>query len=329
MDEEFDKETERLEQELDLEKEKELEGEDEDVSNEDGDTSESTETPDNNADDDIVDEDKEEKEIKKTDESEIEEDLSKDKETNDFEPITVKSGDFDIVINSQEDMMAYLQKGVNSQSQKTETKSIEKGIIDQANLTQEDLTLLIDAKNGNKEAIAKLMDIAKVDQFDIEEGMSEQYSPEFKPYMETDIDKVANEIMRDSELTKQYQDITPQLDSDFIEKVQGNAELLKNFSGHLKSGLAMEIIPQAMTHRMKNGGTFFDAYSTIGQEIMSNRGKETPVVKETKPEMSEREKSMRNKIVDQKETSHNSGKPGTAKEIWELTEDEFTEQFGE
>lgn len=330
---EFEEETERLIAELDLEKERESEGEEvgtdtNDNSEEQTDTSDGDEGTDDNAgEQEKPEEDSEEK----VDEGEGEEKKEEEKSEDDFEPITVKAGEFDIVIENKEDLMAYLTKGAEAVTKPTNEKTLESKIVEQGELTQEELTLLVDAKNGSKEAIAKLLEISKVDQFEIEDGMSENYKPEFKPYIETDIDKVANEIMQDKDLTSQYQNITQQIDKDFVDKVQSNAELLKNFAGHIKSGLAMEIIPQAMTHRMKNGGSFFDAYSAVGQQLVQNRGKETQVEDKKMEEkvVSEREKSLREKITDQKETSHNEGKPETAKEIWELTEDEFTEQFGE
>ena len=326
----FDEETERLIEELDIEKEKEI-GEDEVVPNTDDSLQESTDITDTNANDDSIDElNQEEQQEEDTGLSEEDNKTeTKDNETP-FESITVKSGDFDIIIDNKEDLMKYLQKGADSLSIKENTKTLENNIVDQGELSPEELTLLVDAKNGSKEAIAKLMEIAKVDQFDIEDGMKDEYQPQFKPYMENDIDKIANEIMQDSELTKQYQQITGQIDTDFVSKVQGNAELLKNFAGHVKSGLAMEIIPQAMTHRMNNGGTFFDAYSTVGQKIIANRGKGKQMEQSNqKPEMTNREKEIRSKITDQKEANHSQGKPDTAKEIWELSEEEFTELYGE
>lgn len=325
----FDEETDRLIAELDLDKEKENEGEHEveDASNEDDNSEESIESANIDADRDVEETDDKGTETEESGDNDSKEEEEINKE--DFEPITVKSGDFDIVIDNKEDMLAYIQKGVNAPIASKE-KSLESNIMEQGKLTQEDLTLLVDAKNGNKEAIAKLMEIAKVDALDIDEDMARDYKQEFQPYVETDIDKVANDIMQDNELTTQYQNITKQIDTDFVEKVQGNAELLKNFAGHIKSGLAMEIIPQAMTHRMKHGGTFFDAYSTIGQQMVTNKAKETTVEKKPeKPAITQREKSLREKITDQRETSNDTGKPTTSKEIWELTQEEFEEQFGE
>ena len=87
----------------------------------------------------------------------------------------------------------------------------------------------------------------------------------------------------------------------------------------------MEVIPKAITHQIRNGGTFFDAYSKIGMDMM--KSKEEKVV-EKKREVSDKEKALREKITDQKETNNDNAPANTAKEIWQLTDEEFDEKYG-
>ena len=307
----------------------------EDKTIDDKDESQSKEKTDKSDDDkELVDEDKENKSDKDdTEDKDDKTDIENKDDKVDFEPMTVKVNGYDIEIKSQEELMAFVQKGADTFNQKPESHTQEKAIIDQGKLSNEDLTLMIDAKNGDMNAIAKIAEMAGIDPFDVEKKMSEEYKPTFEATQPGEIDKAANEIVADTALLETYQRVRDNVPDDFMSKIEGDATLLRNFGRHLKSGFAQEVIPQAIAEQIKNGGNFFDAYSRVGQAMANAKADtetKTTEKKEIKQErvMTDREKGMREKIADQKEENHTPGSEDTAKAIWQLSDEEFDEKYG-
>ena len=222
--------------------------------------------------------------------------------------------------------MAYVTKGAESFSKKEDKFVNEKTILEQGNLTSDDLKLLIDAKNGSKEAIAKLAELAKVDVFDLDSEMASQYKGQFEPYIESDIDKVANEILADVEHATNFRNVSNSLPRDFMNAISSNAEALKNFSGHIKSGLAQEVIPMAITAQMRFGGSFMDHYVDIGQKVSANKTAQA----EAKPvrSMSTEEVAMRQRASAKSGSHVEPKKDNSAEDIWNLSDAEFAEKYG-
>lgn len=308
MDEKELEELEALEREALEERDSEPEEEETETESEDKE-SEQTETK-----DEVEDESTDEKE-------EVEEEVKPE-----FTPIEIEVGGYKVKITSQEDLMAYVTKGAESFSKKEDKFVNEKTILEQGNLTSDDLKLLIDAKNGSKEAIAKLAELAKVDVFDLDSEMASQYKNQFEPYIESDIDKVANEILADVEHAANFRNVSNSLPKDFMNAISSNAEALKNFSGHIKSGLAQEVIPMAITAQMRYGGSFMDHYVDIGQKVSANKTAQTEV-KPTRS-MSTEEVAMRQRASAKSGSHVESKKDNSAEDIWNLSDAEFAEKYG-
>lgn len=308
MDEKELEELEALEREALEERDSEPEEEETEPESEDKE-SEQTETK-----DEVEDESTDEKE-------EVEEEVKPE-----FTPIEIEVGGYKVKITSQEDLMAYVTKGAESFSKKEDKFVNEKTILEQGNLTSDDLKLLIDAKNGSKEAIAKLAELAKVDVFDLDSEMASQYKGQFEPYIESDIDKVANEILADVEHATNFRNVSNSLPRDFMNAISSNAEALKNFSGHIKSGLAQEVIPMAITAQMRFGGSFMDHYVDIGQKVSANKTAQA----EAKPvrSMSTEEVAMRQRASAKSGSHVESKKDNSAEDIWNLSDAEFAEKYG-
>lgn len=311
MDEKELEELAELEREAMEERDSETDEAEEEVVGSEDEESEQTDTE---AEDVVEDESTDEQEV-------IEEEVEPE-----FTPIEIEVGGHKVKITSQEDLMAYVTKGAESFSKKEDKFTNEKTILEQGNLTSDDLKLLIDAKNGSKEAIAKLAELGKVDVFDLDSEMASQYKGQFEPYIESDVDKVANEILADVEHATTFRNISNNLPRDFMNAVSSNAEALKNFSGHIKSGLAQEVIPMAITAQMRYGGSFMDHYVDIGQKISASKTAQA----EVKParSMSAEEISMRQRASAKTGSHVETKKDNSAEDIWNLSDAEFAEKYG-
>lgn len=242
----------------------------------------------------------------------------------DFEPITVDVNGYEVEITSKEDMMAYIKKGAASFAQKPEEKAEELEIVKQGDLSPEILKLAVDAKNGSKEAIAKLAEIAKVDILDVESDMANEYKAQFEPQQLSEVDKAANEILQDESHASEFKQIASSLPQEFTNQVFSDANTMRHFSRHIREGLAQKIIPRAINAQMRFGGSFMDHYTEIGTAIQAeaNKPKERTIPKKTQ--------KMREKAASSSRSSASDAAPrtDTAEDVWDMTDEEFEEKFG-
>jgi hypothetical protein len=239
-----------------------------------------------------------------------------------FTPIEVEVAGVPVTITSQEELMAYVKKGASTFNAEPDTLKEEKKVIEQGQLSAEDLKILVDAKNGSKEAIAKLAQIGKVDVVEIEEDDATNYTQQKEYKEESDVDKVAGEILADEDHAQLFKNTIKSLPQDFIQQITSDANLLKHFSEHLRTGLAQEAIPKAMNEVIVNGGSFFDHYAKIGQKIYAE--KNTPEQKKEERVVTEKEKQLRKRASSSNGTD-SSRKTINADDVWELSDEEFAE----
>ena len=155
-----------------------------------------------------------------------------------------------------------------TQSMNSSTPSNADQLMKQAGLDQEQLQLLVDAKNGDKAAIAKLIVDSKMDTDDFDLDMADSYKPTWQPDLMSEADVVAQRIMAEPELGEKVKATFGQVPSDFSELIVGNAAALSDFANHVKTGLADKIIPQAKKMMALDGVDFATAYTTIGEEMI-------------------------------------------------------------
>ena len=99
-----------------------------------------------------------------------------EKDSVDFEPIEVEVSGVKVVINSKEEMLAYVKKGASTFNVEQDRFTEEKTILEQGKISADDLKLLVDAKNGSKEALALLARKANIDILDVESEMADSYT---------------------------------------------------------------------------------------------------------------------------------------------------------
>ena len=265
---------------LEAEALKELEQEDETIEDEqDNDLEDNAEEEDNNSED------------KQEDDKKDKIDEQKEEIKPDFKPIEFEIAGQKIVLNSEEELRAMLSKGAESLSKQDNSLGLEKTIIEQGKITAEDLKLLVDAKNGDPKAIAKLAANSKIDILEVEADDADKYVPTFEPVVISDTEKVAREIASDTAHAEVFTRIASGLPNDFKQAIMSNAGDLKTFSEHIKSGLAQQIIPEAMKLVYTQNISFSDAYVKVGQELVATK----PAQKKEERTLTDREKELRKK----------------------------------
>jgi len=272
-----------------------------------------------------IDEDTDEGEETEEKESESTEEKEEEETKSTFEPIELEVNGIKIKVESLEEMIAFAKKGATTYNQKPETFVEEKAIIEQGKLSIEDLKLLVDARNGSPEAIAKLAKLSGVDTFDIDETTADKHVQKFQHTMQSEVDKVATSILSDESLAVSFRNTVSSLPSDFVSLVTSDATMLKDFARHVKEGIAQEIIPLAVKAQMLNGGTFFDNYSKVGQDLVAQKNAKA------NPErtLSDKEKALRERADKANSKDVTPKKTVTeAQDVWDLSDEEFSKKFG-
>lgn len=296
MDEEFSKETDRLLEEALLEREAENETEEE-------------------SEEEINEEETEEESNEET-ETKTEENDEKEETKSTFKPIEIEVNGIKVNIDSEEAMLAYVKEGAKNFKKEDSNLKEEETIIKQGNLSAEDLKLIVDAKNGSKEAIALIAKRAGVDILDVEEEMANNYRQQQEYYQQTEVDTVVNKILEDETHAAEFRRIAKALPTDFINEVTSNAKDLQSFSNHIKSGIAQQVIPLAINSQMINGGSFIDNYNKVGYEMSQKQAnKQVRTV-------SEKEEKLR-KMASSGSGHNTTVKKNSTEDIWNMSDEDF------
>lgn len=254
------------------------------------------------------------------DENKIDEENNKVKE---FEHIEFEYSGHKIKVESQDELIAMLRKSAELQTNfKPKTK--EELALEQAGLSAEDIALYIDAKNGDKNALAKIATLGKIDLLDVSEEDATAYTKKFNIVEPNDAEIVAQSIVNDKQLFDTFTRVTSGLPKHFIEAVTSNGKDLATFKEQIQSGLAQEIIPQALKLTYQ-GVDFIDAYVRVGTKIMSERASNNTQQQQQPQDrtISDREKNLRKIANDKNSGSQKTNKNIEADDVWNMSDEDF------
>lgn len=255
------------------------------------------------------------------DENKIDEDNNNVEE---FKPIEFEYSGHKIKVESQDELMAMLRKSAELQTNfKPKTK--EELALEQAGLSAEDIALYIDAKNGDKNALAKIATLGKIDLLDVSEEDATAYTKKFNIVEPNDAEIVAQSIVNDKQLFETFTRVTSGLPKHFIQAVTSNGKDLATFKEQIQSGLAQEIIPQALKLTYQ-GVDFIDAYVRVGTKIMSERASNANQQQQQQSQdrtISDREKNLRKIANDKNSGSQKTNKNVEADDVWNMSDEDF------
>ena len=244
-------------------------------------------------------------------------------DSGDFEPITVNFNGSQIQLENMSEVKSYLARTGKPNGTKT---SKEKQLMAQSGLSEEDIALMVDAKKGNKGAIAKLAKNANVDVYDLDDEMAESYTPEFQAQYMSEVDEVAEEIMSNESLAQEFQEVTKSLPEDFIGAIASNPVALRNFAQHVESGLAQEVLPQAMKKVLLEGGDLLTHYTTLGEAAFHNK-REKPSDSKTTRKLSPRAGELKKQATKKKVGQSKKKTTLSADDVWNMSDEDFAKEF--
>jgi len=128
-------------------------------------------------------------------------------------------------------------------------------LMQENNLSTEDLALLAEAKKGNKNAIAKLLNDVKVDPLDIEPNDAEKYT---QPDIDVDISKkefeqVSQNILADEQNAPIVENALQTMPNDMYEMVYGDPTKMTALYEDVKKGVYQQVMPEVIKQQTLYG----------------------------------------------------------------------------
>jgi len=237
-----------------------------------------------NTDDEIETDDEVEEKEEETSESgednpdegtdpEEEDTKSSDTETPTFRDLKV-NGEM-IPINNLDELYTLASGGghMTQQLQKLSKGKKSLSIMEEHNLTEADLSLLIEARSGNKDALASLVKQSGIDYMDMTDEVDENYQPgQYVPSDESmNLRAVQEEISMDPEYATTQNVVNNLMDERSQQLLVQNPMYIKGLHMDIKSGAYQVTQAHATKMKMMDGGVRSDMeyYIAAAQEAQN------------------------------------------------------------
>lgn len=152
------------------------------------------------------------------------------------------------------------------------------------NLSENDINLLIEAKQGNKAAMAQFLKQTNIDVYDLDLENKEEYAPKQygKNENELALDEVVNTISKDAEFTMTKDVVDRQWDSSSRKVLAEQPNLIVGLHNDIKTGLYAKVMPEAMKLKMLDNGRKSDIeyYVEAGMKVTATQESNTQMVQE-------------------------------------------------
>jgi hypothetical protein len=283
--------------------------------------------------DNVLEEEPTETEEETKEVEEIDEEQANDEQTEEKQqPIVINFGSGEIEVNDINELQQIASKALRDKTKYEKYKddiALIEGIKENG-LSEEDLYLLVEAKKGNKKAIAKFLKETGIDPLDIEldEEELKDYKPnEYKSDMKLiETKTIIDNLKTDKEAFTKFNNlITNEFDEDSRAKVFQDPTLLEFIGESIKSGLYEKIAPKYMKRKLLGENpisAFIGAYDEYTQSLQ-NQQKQQIEQKVSK----EKEKATKRKkaSIGSKEKSKTSKKDKV--DFSKMSDEEFEEYY--
>lgn len=226
------------------------------------------------------------------------------------------------------------KKGMNYTQKMQELSQHRKSIsiLAEHGLTERDLGLLIDARGGNKEAIAKLLSDAKVDPLDLDlEAKANYVAKDYsKDEVDPEMDYVRKEILADTAYAPAVEDAIKTMPEDMFREVAGNANNLNALYKDVKSGVYDKVMPEVIKIKNLYGSTKStkDLYIEVARNMAPTMAQPKAVPVASKEEKESKRQELNDKRKKAVSSSAAANKPSVIKQdLDELDDDAFAKEF--
>lgn len=301
--------------------------------------------------DDVDEKDASDFEQESDDDEEVEETSTDTNYKETYEKIFApfKANGHEIKVDSPDDVIRLMQMGANynqkMQALKPSLKTLK--MLERHNMLDESkLALLIEAGNGDINAIQQLLKDNKVDPMDLDTNDELDYKPKVEPVSdrEYDLSEVMDSIKDSPHYEKTLRIVTKQWDTDSKQIVVNEPHLLRTINQHIESGMydivQAEMVKQRALGRLDGvsdivaykqiGDTLdeqgaFDHLASYGGSTTSNQ-RQPVATKPRVPKQQATDNTKRKAASPTKKTSSTSKRPADFNPL-EMSDEEFEKQF--
>lgn len=260
-----------------------------------------------------------------------------------------KANGHEIKVDSPDDVIRLMQMGANynqkMQALKPSLKTLK--MLERHNMLDESkLALLIEAGNGDINAIQQLLKDNQVDPMDLDTNDELDYKPKVEPVSdrEYDLSEVMDSIKDSPHYEKTLRIVTKQWDTDSKQIVVNEPHLLRTINQHIDSGMydivQAEMVKQRALGRLDGvsdivaykqiGDTLdeqgaFDHLASYGGSTTSNQ-RQPVATKPRVPKQQAIENTKRKAASPTKKASSTSKRPADFNPL-EMSDEEFEKQF--
>ena len=180
---------------------------------------------------------------------------SKPSETLELRPVKIDGQE--VPINSLDELYTLASAGGKFTKKMQALSKYQKAymIMDKQGLTEQDISLLAEAKAGNKDAIATLIKEAGIDPLDLDDEPNEHYIP--GAFIPSDtavaLEEVQKEISADPEYTITSNIVNNVLDERSQERMIENPNLIRGIHEDIKSGAFQYVMAEAEKLKLMDG----------------------------------------------------------------------------
>ncbi len=254
-------------------------------------------------------------------------------------PMEAKSKSARFLIDTPEKLQESINKSLDYHKKTAELSQWRGNIelIEKGGLTRDDLILLAEAKQGNKEALAALAGQSNIDLFDVNEEDAQNFAPtqHYATEQEIAINDVAESIQNDPDVSDKFVQYIPDMPADFKDLLNTNPQALQGFADDIKSGVAEKIYGEALSSQAMYGGDFLAHYQNVGQRIFGGQqpapqrapqnNQQGEPQASPEPQMDNRERTLREKATATTQRQNSGGKSflADANSIWDMDEEAF------
>lgn len=249
-------------------------------------------------------------------------------------PVMLKDRDIELPVNNSKELLDLAHMGLNY-TRKTQKLAEYKGTIDymgQHGITMEDLQVLAETKKGNLEALGQIAKDAKLDPLLVDPEKSYQPNANFAPKQSTEVDMYLDEIEANPENSKNFLDAISYVPDSFKTTLSSDAKVLRAFNTDVKSGLAKELLPEAIKLHSIHGGDFVQSYIEAGNRYFAAKQQQEPAAQAAEPQVQSdptptppSPNRAKAGVASTSSTSSNSG----GFDVWSATDSEFLEKINE
>ena len=165
----------------------------------------------------------------------------------------VKANGVEIPVKSIDEVYQMASMGANYKKKMADLAPHRRkvDVMVEHGLTEEDLSLLVDLKMGDKDAISKILKDSEIDALDLDVENSNYVPKDYAPSeFDLDVREIVSEISNDPEYSMTKRIVDVEWDDSSRDMVKQNPQIIKALHEDVKDGTYAKVLPEAMRLEM-------------------------------------------------------------------------------